>query len=83
MMNKVFLNIIVSATGNRIELKVSPKIKVGQLTLMIKDYLKDTDSAFVPNETARLCDGRRGMVYPYNVSLSELQISDGQEMLLI
>lgn len=82
-MNKIFLNIIVSATGKKIELRVSPKIYVGQLTHMVKRYLKDIDCGYIPTGTVMLCDCRSGKAYSYDESLSELQINDGQEILLI
>ena len=82
-MNKVFINIKISATGNIVELKVSPKIKVGQLTTMLCEYLKGGVKDFAPGSNVRLCDAKSGSIYPYNASLLELNVNDGQDMLLI
>lgn len=83
-MSKIFINIIIPASGKRIELKVSPKIKVGKLTEMVKDYIISYDFLdFIPSQEVSLCDGKKGTIYPYNMSLSELDICDGQEMLFI
>lgn len=83
-MSKIFINVIIPASGKQIELKVSPKIKVGKLTEMVKEYLKSSDFLdFIPTQEVSLCDGKKGTIYSYNASLSELDICDGHEMLLI
>lgn len=84
MMSKVFVNIIVAATGKVIELKVSPKIKIGQLTTMVITYLEnEPTNELIANNSLRLCDGLKGTIYSLNNSLTELDINDGHEMLLI
>lgn len=83
-MNRIFINIYIPAAGKNIELKVSLSLKIGQLTEMIKEYVaKDETISYTPTIDTRLCDSRKGNVYSYNSSLSELELSEGYTFILV
>jgi len=83
-MSKIYINIIIPSLGKRVELKVSRKVKIGELISKLKEYLikEYAENEDVFNEV-RLCDEKSGVIYAYNASLIELDVYDGQEMLLI
>ncbi|MBQ3584874.1 MAG: hypothetical protein IJA27_09180 [Lachnospiraceae bacterium] len=83
-MSKIYINILVPASGTSIEIKVSSKIKIGKLVEMIKEYLKNNETTgFEPNDSTSLCDAKKGIVYSNNARLMDLDICDGHEMLLM
>lgn len=83
-MNKILLNIYIPAIGEMIEIRVSKSLKIAQLTEMIKEYIfKDTTIDYIPTKSTRLCDSKKGSVYLYNSFLSELELSEGQTLVLI
>lgn len=83
-MSKIYINIIVPALEKEIELRVSPKLKVGKLASMLKEYLlKESETSFNSSINCCICDARNGKKCSENLCLAEIDICDGDELLLI
>lgn len=84
IMNKILINIYIPASEKNIEVRVPKTMKIGELTEMVKGYLlKDETINFIPAKDTRLCDERKGNIYPYSASMYELDLSEGQRMTLM
>lgn len=84
MMSKIYINIIIPASGEKIEIKVSQTIKIGKLVEMIKEYLKNNGAVdFEPDFATSLCDAKKGTIYSNNARLMDLDVCDGYEMLMV
>ena len=83
-MSELFVQIYLPSFNKTFDLKVSNTLKVYELQKMIYDLLKsEINTKALQKSKPVLCDKESGAIFNINLSLQELHLRNGSQLMLI
>lgn len=83
-MNKVMIQLTIPVTGNSYDILLPKVLSVAQATRLIASFFYGMmGGAYMPDETAVLCDMESGKIYDINASVDRLHLKNGSRLMLI
>ena len=83
-MDKVLVEVYIPVLDRSVEAFVPPELRGSEALALLKKAAADmSDGRFVPNEQTTLCRREDGMILNINLSVYELGIRNGPQLMLI
>lgn len=84
MNNKVLVEILVPASGEKFDVWIPLKSKMSEVLQLTAAALSDlSDGKYKATEEAVLCDAETGGIFNVNMEIAELGIQNGSRLMLI
>ncbi len=83
-MSELFVQIYLPSFNKTFDLKVSSELKVYELKNMVYTLLKsEVNTEILKKSKPVLCDKESGAIFNINLSLQELHLRNGSQLMLI
>lgn len=83
-MNKVLVEVLLPASGEVYDVRISLDSQLGEVAMLIVKQLEDlSNGRFIANDTTVLCDAESGKILDINKFVAELGIKNGSRLMLI
>lgn len=83
-MKEIYLQLYVSSIDRTFDIKASTNLMVYELKTMIFDLLSsEMDVELLKKSNPVLCDKQSGIIFNINLSISELGLRNGSQLMLI
>ena len=82
-MDKVLVEVYIPVLDRSVEAFVPPELWGSEALALLKKAADMSDGRFVPNEQTTLCRREDGMILNINLSVYELGIRNGSQLMLI
>lgn len=83
-MKDIYLQIYIPSENKTFDIKASRSLLMYQLSSMIFDVLSsEVDVELLEKSNSTLCDKQRGIIFNINMSIAELGLRNGSQLMLI
>lgn len=83
-MNEIFLQLFVPSVLKTFDIKVSKTLRLYEIRDMLYDLLsQDIDVDVLKKSNPILCDRESGVIFNINLSVAELALRNGSQLMLI
>lgn len=83
-MNEIFLQLFVPSVLKTFDIKVSKALRLYEIRDMLYDLLsQDIDVDVLKKSDPILCDRESGVIFNINLSVAELALRNGSQLMLI